>query len=106
MAVTTIGSPEITMEKSLKFARPLVAAFLFTTACTTNVAPPAPAVAPVVAPAAPVDRAAEDRRLMTFLDAAFDEQTARSPESLTSLGIKQQYDRLDDYTDAHRKQGL
>ena len=43
---------------------------------------------------------------MTFLDAAFDEQTARSPESMTALGMKKQYDRLDIYTDEYRKQGL
>jgi len=93
------------MEKSLKFASPLVAALLFTTAaCTTNVAPPAPAVAPVAAAtAAPVDPAAEDRRLMTFLDAAFDARTARSPESLTALGSKDQYDRLDNYTDEYER---
>jgi uncharacterized protein (DUF885 family) len=42
----------------------------------------------------------EDARFAAFLDAAFDERLALSPEGLTSLGIKQQYDRLDDYTDA------
>ena len=94
------------MEKSLKFASPLVAALLFTTACT-NVAPPAPAVAPVAAASAgPVDPAAEDRRLLAFLDAAFDEQAARSPETMTSLGMKKDYDRLDNYTDAYLDQGL
>ncbi|MFN3389258.1 MAG: DUF885 domain-containing protein, partial [Allosphingosinicella sp.] len=32
--------------------------------------------------------------------AAFDEAVAQSPETLTSLGMKTNYDRLDDYTDA------
>src|SRR6478735_10980549 len=95
------------MEKSLKLASPLVAALFFTTACTTNVAPPpTPAAEPVATPAPPADPAAEDRRLMTFLDAAFDADAARSPQALTSLGIKQQYDRLDTYTEENRRQDL
>lgn len=44
--------------------------------------------------------AAEDARLLAFLDAAFDERNQSSPETLTSLGSKTGYDRLDDYTDA------
>ena len=93
----------------MKFALPLAALLLATTACTTA-APPPPlppvAEAPPVAPAPVVDPAAEDRRLNAFLDAAFEEQLARSPESLTQLGRKIQYDRLDDYTEAYRQQGL
>ena len=44
--------------------------------------------------------AAEDARLLAFLDRAFDEAAAFSPEFLTGLGSKQDYDKLDDYTDA------
>lgn len=44
--------------------------------------------------------AAQDKALLTFLDAAYDEMTALSPETMTSLGLKTGYDRLDDYTDA------
>lgn len=43
---------------------------------------------------------AQDEALTAFLDAAFDETTALSPQSMTGLGIKTDYDRLDDYTDA------
>ena len=50
--------------------------------------------------------ATEDQRLMTFLDAAFEEQLARSPQGLTGLGRKEQYDRLNNYTDAYRQEGL
>ncbi|WP_374406385.1 DUF885 family protein [Pelagerythrobacter sp.] len=50
--------------------------------------------------------AAEDERLLSFLDAAFEEQLARSPQALTGLGRKNQYDRLDTYTDAYRQEGL
>ena len=60
-------------------------------------APPAPAAAPAA------DPAAEDARLLAFLDAAFDESIALSPETLTALGIKRDYDRLDDYTDAQEE---
>ena len=49
----------------------------------------------------PVARASEqDAALIQFLDKAFDEQIALSPEAQTQLGFKTGYDRLDDYTDA------
>jgi uncharacterized protein (DUF885 family) len=44
--------------------------------------------------------AAEDARLVAFLDAAFDARLALSPEGQTQLGFKTDYDKLDDYTDA------
>ena len=92
----------------MKLALSAAALLLATTACTTATpvvpAPAAPAI--VVAPAPVVDPAAEDRRLMTFLDAAFEAQAARSPQTLTALGRKDQYDRLDIYTDEYRQQGL
>ena len=92
----------------MKLALSAAALLLATTACTTATpvvpAPAAPAV--VVAPAPVVDPAAEDRRLITFLDAAFEAQAARSPQTLTALGRKDQYDRLDIYSDEHRQQGL
>jgi uncharacterized protein (DUF885 family) len=87
-------------------------AFLFaSTACTTTMTPapvstaPEVATAPAPSPAA-VDPATEDKRLLAFLDAAFEEQLARSPQSLTGLGRKDQYDRLDNYTDNYRQEGL
>ena len=51
-------------------------------------------------PPAVVGTQAEDARLNAFLDAAFDETTALSPESQTALGLKTNYDKLDDYTDS------
>lgn len=44
--------------------------------------------------------AAQDAALLQFLDRAYDEQLNLSPESQTQLGLKTNYDRLDDYTDA------
>ena len=63
------------------------------------------ALAPVAtqaqqAPASAAAPTAEDARLNAFLDAAFDEALARSPEGQTALGLKTNYDKLDDYTDA------
>ena len=60
---------------------------------------------PIVLAAAPVPVetqrvAAQDAALLAFLDKAYDEQLDLSPESLTQLGLKTHYDRLDDYTDA------
>ncbi|MCE3290399.1 MAG: hypothetical protein K0R83_2411 [Caulobacter sp.] len=48
----------------------------------------------------------EDARFTAFLDAAFDEAIALSPEAMTSLGIKKAYDRLDDYTPAGADRAL
>ncbi|HXH14777.1 MAG TPA: DUF885 domain-containing protein [Sphingomonas sp.] len=43
---------------------------------------------------------AQDAALLRFLDQAYDEQLDLSPESQTQLGLKTNYDRLDDYKDA------
>jgi uncharacterized protein (DUF885 family) len=83
---------------------PLIALLLSTAACTT--APPvetAAGPAPAMTAAVAVDPQAEDRRLLEFLDRAFDESIARSPETLTALGIKTDYDKLNNYTDAQRE---
>jgi uncharacterized protein (DUF885 family) len=42
----------------------------------------------------------QDAALLAFLDESYDAQLALSPESQTQLGLKTNYDRLDDYTDA------
>jgi uncharacterized protein (DUF885 family) len=85
---------------------PLLALLLATSAC----AGPGQDGLGTAASAAPAgttrgDPSAEDQRLMTFLDRAFDETAARSPEALTGLGIKQRYGELDDYSDADRMRG-
>lgn len=67
---------------------------------------PLPPVSPPPAPAAARDTSAEDRRLLAFLDAAFDERIAQSPEAMTDLGLKTHYDRLDDYTDAQAQREM
>ena len=54
--------------------------------------------APALAEAAPA--ATQDAALLRFLDDAFDARIALQPESQTHLGLKTNYDRLDDYTDA------
>ncbi|WP_347302773.1 DUF885 domain-containing protein [Croceibacterium sp. TMG7-5b_MA50] len=64
------------------------------------------AAAPAPAAPAPSATAAEDARLNAFLDEAFMATVALSPESLTSLGIKTGYDRLDDYTPAGDERAL
>lgn len=68
------------------------------------------AAAPVSAvqrPAAPPATAqAEDGRLNTFLDEAFNAQAALSPERETQLGRKIGYDRLDDYSPAGQRRAL
>jgi uncharacterized protein (DUF885 family) len=63
------------------------------------------AVAQQGAPPAPAAES-EDARLNRFLDAAFDAQTATNPQLLTTLGSRQLYDRLNDYTDAYRARQL
>ncbi len=92
----------------MKLTPTLALLLLTTTACTTTVLPVPPvAVAPVSpAPPAALDPAAEDRRLVTFLDSAFEAAAARSPQFLTTLGRKEQYDRLNSHTDAYAQQSL
>ena len=58
------------------------------------------AAAPAPAPAQVPKAEAQDAALLQFLDQAFDEQVALSPETQTQLGFKTNYGRLDDYTDA------
>jgi uncharacterized protein (DUF885 family) len=80
-------------------------AVLLATACTTaapETTPPAAAPAPVAAPAAATAQA-EDARLVAFLDAAFDEAIASNPQTLTALGIKKDYGKLNDFTEAQRQ---
>lgn len=93
----------------MKHALPLLGLLLATACTTTDRTSGADAVAitgraldqiGAAASAGPADPAAEDARLLAFLDSAFDERSASSPETLTSLGSKTNYDRLDDYSDA------
>jgi uncharacterized protein (DUF885 family) len=58
---------------------------------------PTPATAPA---------RSEDARLAAFFEQAFQERIALSPQSMTSLGIKTDYDRLDDATDAAAARSL
>jgi uncharacterized protein (DUF885 family) len=83
----------------MKHAFPLLA-LLLAGACATRPAGP-PDTAVMENPGLPPPPAQqEDARLLAFLDSAFDEAIASSPETLTALGSKTGYDRLDDYTDA------
>ncbi len=63
------------------------------------VLPLAPVTAPAWAQAAP-QAGAQDEALLLFLDQAFDERLGLSPESQTQLGLKTNYGKLDDYSDA------
>ena len=93
----------------MKKLAPLVIVLLATSACATmGDAPPPPPPPPPAATETtpPVDPAAEDKRLMAFVDAAFDEQVARSPQFLTALGSKEKYDQLNSHTDAFAQEGL
>lgn len=63
------------------------------------VLPFVPIAAPAFAQAAP-QAGAQDEALLQFLDGAFDERLALSPESKTRLGLKTDYNKLDDYTEA------
>ena len=72
---------------------------LLLTGCATSALAVSDQRTSAFAPAAPANQT-EDARLNVFLDAAFDELTALSPESQTALGLKTNYNKLDDYTDA------
>lgn len=79
---------------------PVALAFLATVPLVQGSAPAPVQAAQAAEAAKPGGPAAEDARLVAFLDAAFDARLALSPESQTQLGFKSGYDRLDDYTDA------
>ena len=81
----------------MKLRLPLAALLLATTGIGAAQPRPAP-------PAASTQ--SEDARLNAFLDAAFDAQVALSPQQQTQLGLKTNYSRLDDYTDAERTREL
>jgi len=55
---------------------------------------------------APPTAQSEDARLAAFFEQAFQERIALSPQQMTSLGIKTDYDRLDDATDAAAARAL
>jgi uncharacterized protein (DUF885 family) len=93
----------------VKHALPLLTLLLASAACTrADQAAPVVTAAPAqqTAPAIPPPLANQDAELVAFLDQAFDELVARSPQGQTGLGLKTNYDKLDDYTDADRQQTL
>ncbi len=64
---------------------------------------------PALAQAAPTAEAAiqtEDARLAAFFEQAFQARIALSPQTMTSLGLKTDYDKLDDATDAAADRAL
>jgi len=80
---------------------------LVSTVCAVAVLAGAPAMVlaqDAAAPAATVQ--SEDARLAAFFEQAFQERIALSPQTMTSLGIKRDYGRLDDATDAAAERGL
>ncbi|HEX8216492.1 MAG TPA: DUF885 domain-containing protein [Allosphingosinicella sp.] len=85
----------------MKLRLPLAALLLATAACTASTQEGAGTTA-----AAQPSAAAEDARLLAFLDAAFEESIATNPQFMTTLGSKRLYHRLNDYTDAYRQQQL
>lgn len=48
----------------------------------------------------------EDARLAAFFEQAFQERIAQSPQQMTSLGLKTDYDKLDSVTDAAAERSL
>ena len=93
----------------MKHTLPLLV-LLLASACTRADAPPP--IVTVMAPAQVVpaesapDTSQEDGRLTQFLDQAFDAQVALSPQQQTGLGLKTNYDRLDDNSEAARERLL
>ncbi len=80
---------------------------LLATAVLTAFAAASPVLAWQSEPtAAQAPAASEDERILAFFEEAFQEQIAQSPQQMTALGIKQDYDRLNDYTDAAAQRRL
>lgn len=66
----------------------------------------APAALAQTAVPAPAAAQSEDVRLNAFFERAFQERIALSPQAMTGLGIKTDYDKLDDNSDAAARRGL
>lgn len=64
------------------------------------------AVLAQAAPAAVAPAQSEDARLAAFFEQAFQERIALSPQSMTALGIKRDYGKLDEVTDAAAERSL
>ncbi|HYD28322.1 DUF885 domain-containing protein [Brevundimonas sp.] len=80
---------------------------LVSTVCAVAVLAGAPAAVLAQDAAAPAAAAqSEDARLAAFFEQAFQERIALSPQTMTSLGIKRDYGKLDDVTDAAADRGL
>lgn len=81
---------------------------LITTACAVAVLAGAPALAlaQAAAPAADMSIQTDDARLAAFFEQAWQERIAQSPQTMTSLGLKTDYDKLDDATDAAADRSL
>ncbi|MFN3932026.1 MAG: DUF885 domain-containing protein [Brevundimonas sp.] len=80
---------------------------LVSTVCAVAVLAGAPVAVLAQEAAAPAAAAqSEDARLAAFFEQAFQERIALSPQSMTSLGIKRDYDKLDEVTDAAAERGL
>ncbi|WP_333611127.1 DUF885 domain-containing protein [Brevundimonas bullata] len=71
--------------------------------CAAAPAVLAQAAAPVAAPA---EAQSEDARLNAFFEQAFQARIALSPQQMTSLGLKTDYDKLDDVSDAASARSL
>jgi uncharacterized protein (DUF885 family) len=84
---------------------------LISTVCAVAVLAGAPAIGtaqttPAAAAPAQTQTQSEDARLAAFFEQAFQERIALSPQQMTSLGIKTDYDKLDDATDAAADRSL
>lgn len=82
---------------------------LISTACVAAIIAGAPVTALArSAPAASADVSiqTEDARLAAFFEQAWQARIALSPQTMTSLGIKTDYDKLDDATDAAADRSL
>ena len=66
----------------------------------------APALAQTSVPAQKAAAESEDARLNAFFEQAFQARIALSPQQMTSLGIKTDYDKLDDVSDAATDRAL
>lgn len=80
---------------------------LVSTVCAVAVLAGAPAaVVAQDATTAAAPAQSEDARLAAFFEKAFQERIALSPQTMTSLGIKTDYGKLDDGTDAAAERSL
>jgi uncharacterized protein (DUF885 family) len=103
MAITAFTVVESASEGLIMRKSYLAAAFVFLAACSTAKTPDVQVAVATITPAVVAETS---KQLIAYLNAEYEERLQLSPQTLTALGRKDQYDKLDDRSDAGAEKEL